>query len=113
METLAASTAGLSEDLTVQTFLTRPELPIHLLDQETLKKVGKTHPSLCEAANNLAPAVDEERVSGSTPIQPQQSGGSYFLDQMSDGEMEEDNTPAGVQRAKSFSAASSLPSSLH
>ena len=113
MESLAAATAGLSEDLAAPAFLTRPELLSHLLDPETFKKVGEIHPSLCEVANNLSAAVHEEQVSGSTPIQPQESGGSYFLDKMSDEDMEEDNTPAGVQRAKSFSAASSLPSSLH
>jgi len=105
METLAAACPGLAEDLSAQAFLTRPELLIHLLDPETLKKVGEAHPSLCEAANNLAAAVHEEQVSGSTPSQPQETqGGSYFLDEMSDEEMEEDDGPAGVQRARSFSA---------
>lgn len=104
METLAAACPGLSEDLTAQAFLTRPELLIHLLDPETLKKVAETHPSLCEAANNLAAAVHEEQASGSVPSQPQEAGGSYFLDEMSDEEMEEDDGPSGIQRARSFSA---------
>lgn len=105
MENLAAAVPGLAEDMSAQAFLTRPELLLHLLDPDTFKKVGEKHPSLCEAANNLAAAVHEEQATeGAAAGQQQQEGGSYFLDEMSDEEMEEEGAGGGVQRARSFNA---------
>jgi len=89
MESLAAACPGLATDLVAQGFLTRPELLLHLLDPETLAKVGASHPSILEAAHNLAAAVHEEQASGGKDQeQAGSSGGSYYLDEMSDEEMD-------------------------
>jgi len=95
MESLAAACPGLTHDLVAQAFLTRPELLIHLLDAETLKKVGSKHPQILEAAHKMAAAVHEEQASASrmqSSDEPAESEpGSYYLDEMSDEEMEEDD----------------------
>jgi hypothetical protein len=103
MESLAAACPGLETDPVAQAFLTRPQLLIHLLDQDTIKLVGEKHPALLEAAHNLAAAVHEEaassRSSGSqttdTTERETESSGAYFLDDMSDEEMDEDDGEAG------------------
>jgi len=112
MESLAAACPGLNEDPVAQGFLTKPELLMHLLDPDTLTKVAKSHPSLLEAANNLAAAVHEEQQSaGRGAEEPGTSGGesgaggSYYLDEMSDDEMEgEEGGGRGPQRSRSFTA---------
>lgn len=102
MESLAAACPGLQQDTVAQAYLTRPELLIHLLDMETLKKISKNHPSLLEAANNLAAAVHEENAaagrenrssSSAPPAEDSVEGepGSYFLDEMSDEDMDVDD----------------------
>lgn len=92
MESLAAACPGLATDLVAQSFLTRPELLQHLLDPETLAKVGASHPCILEAANNLAAAVHEEQAKGGRDQEQAApaSGGSYYLDEMSDDDMEEE-----------------------
>eukprot|EP00090_Calanus_glacialis_P044908 TRINITY_DN8063_c0_g1_i1.p1 TRINITY_DN8063_c0_g1~~TRINITY_DN8063_c0_g1_i1.p1 ORF type:complete len:381 (-),score=169.91 TRINITY_DN8063_c0_g1_i1:121-1263(-) len=112
MDNLAAACQGLSEDQVAQAFLTRPELLLHLLDPETLGKVAKSHPSLLEAAKNLSAAVHEEQQSaGRTAGEeagpsgvPAGAGGSYYLDEMSDDDMEGDDGGRGPQRSRSFNA---------
>ena len=112
MDSLAAACPGLSEDQVAQGFLTRPELLLHLLDPDTLGKVAKSHPSLLEAANNLAAAVHEEQQSagrgGEEPgaaAGEAGAGGSYYLDEMSDDDMEgEEGGGRGPQRSRSFTA---------
>merc|ERR1719264_538304 len=49
MDSLAAACPGLSTDLVAQAFLTRPELLLHLIEPETLTKVGEERPSILEA----------------------------------------------------------------
>lgn len=102
MDSVSAACPGLGEDLIAQAFLTRPELLIQLLDPETLKKVGETHPSLCEAAHNLAAAVHEEQAapgrSAAVDEAAEPEPGSYFLDEMSDEEMDEDEQDQQVGR---------------
>merc|ERR1712037_1082593 len=90
MDSLAAACPGLSTDLVAQAFLTRPELLLHLIEPETLTKVGEEHPSILEAAHNLAAAVHEEQSQGAGKEEERSTGGSYYLDEMSDEEMEED-----------------------
>jgi len=112
MDSLAAACPGLSDDLVAQGFLTRPELLLHLLDPETLGKVAKSHPSLLEAANNLSAAVHEEQQSAGRAGEAAGAGGreagaggSYYLDEMSDEEMDgEEGTGRGPQRSRSFNA---------
>jgi len=112
MDSLAAACPGLSDDQVAQGFLTRPELLLHLLDPDTLGKVAKSHPSLLEAANNLSAAVHEEQQSAGrggeaagTGGREAGVGGSYYLDEMSDEEMEgEDGVGRGPQRSRSFNA---------
>jgi len=110
MDNLAAACQGLSEDQVAQGFLTRPELLLHLLDPDTLSKVAKSHPSLLEAAENLFAAVHEEQQSaGRVGEEPGPSGGvgggaSYYLDEMSDDEMEGEDGARGPQRSRSFNA---------
>jgi len=110
MDNLAAACPGLSEDVVAQGFLTRPELLLHLLDQETLTKVAESHPSLLEAANNLSAAVHEEQQSAGRTAEetgasgPSGSGGSYFLDELSDEEMDAEDGSRGPQRSRSFNA---------
>lgn len=78
---------------------------IHLLDHDTIKLVGEKHPALLEAAHNLAAAVHEEaarsRSSGAgqsnDPTEREtESSGAYFLDDMSDDEMEADDDGGAV-----------------
>jgi len=110
MASMAAACPGLSENVSAQAFLTRPELLLQLLDPDTLKRIGESHPSLIEAANNLAAAVHGEEQAmgggGGARGEHEAAGGSYFLDEMSDEEMEEEGGGAagGIQRARSFNA---------
>lgn len=59
-----------------------------------MAKVAESHPCLLEAANNLAAAVHEEKQASarsgpSVALEPEASaGGSYYLDEMSDDEMD-------------------------
>jgi len=108
MDSLIAACEGLGEDMIAQGFLTKPELLLHLLNPDTLEKVAKNHPSLLEAAKNLSAAVHEEQQSAgrtgeNVPGNPEVGGGSYYLDEMSDDEMEEDGA-RGPQRSRSFNA---------
>jgi len=105
MESLAAACAGLESDSVAQAFLTRPQLLVHLLDQDTIKLVGEKHPALLEAAHNLAAAVHEEaarsRSSGSQATadpadRETESSGAYFLDDVSDDDMDEDDGNDGA-----------------
>jgi len=105
MESLAAACPGLESDSVAQAFLTRPQLLVHLLDQDTIKLVGEKHPALLEAAHNLAAAVHEEaargRSSGSQATadladRETESSGAYFLDDVSDDDMEEDDGNDGA-----------------
>jgi len=103
MDSLAAACPGLTQDPVAQAFLTRPELLLQLLDPNNLKKIGQDHPSLLEAAHNLAAAVHEEQAVAGRTAGPgtsrteetsESDPGSYFLDDMSDEEMEEDGGEA-------------------
>jgi len=106
MDSLAAACPGLSTDLVAQAFLTRPELLLHLIEPDTLKKVGEEHPSILEAAHNLAAAVHEEQTQGAGNKDEERStGGSYYLDEMSDEEMEEDGG-AGPSRSQARARSS-------
>ena len=115
MENLAAACPGLSHDLVAQSFLTRPDLLAQLCDPETLNSLARTQPALLEAANNLAAAVHEEQQSlGRSRVASQgeagTSGGSYYLDEMSDEEME---TEEGGQGGRGGRAAGGItPSQL-
>jgi len=114
MDSLAAACPGLSTDLVAQAFLTRPELLLHLIEPETLTKVGEEHPSILEAAHNLAAAVHEEQSQGAAGKEEERStGGSYYLDEMSDEEMDEDGGGAagpsrGQARARSSNSFNSI-----
>ena len=106
METLAAACPGLSQDLVAQAFLTRPELLIQLLDADTLRGIGTKHPALLEAAHNVAAAVHEEQATSSRnpagvteDAVAESEPGSYFLDEMSDEEMDEDESGGGGARS--------------
>ena len=61
-----------------------------------ISKVGEEHPSILEAAHNLAAAVHEEQSQGAGKEEERSTGGSYYLDEMSDEEMEEDGGGAGA-----------------
>ena len=101
MDNLSAACPGLSDDLLAQSFLTRPDLLAHLCDPEILKKMAETHPCLLEAANNLAAAVHEEEQSSSRTAPATAAAteaGSYYLDEMSDEEMETDEAHQRVPR---------------
>jgi len=113
MDSLAAACPGLSTDLVAQAFLTRPELLLHLIEPETLTKVGEEHPSILEAAHNLAAAVHEEQSKGAGSKEEERStgGGSYYLDEMSDEEMDEDGGAGpsrGQARARSSNSFNSI-----
>jgi len=113
MDSLAAACPGLSTDLVAQAFLTRPELLLHLIEPETLTKVGEEHPSILEAAHNLAAAVHEEQSQGGAGKEEERStgGGSYYLDEMSDEEMDEDGGAGpsrGQARARSSNSFNSI-----
>ena len=80
-----------SEDSLAQAILTKPDLLKHLCDPEVMEKVAEAHPCLLEAANNLTAAVHEERQSSarsSAAPESETSGSSYYLDKMSDDEMD-------------------------
>lgn len=107
MDSLAAACPGLGDDCVAQAFLTRPELLTQLLDPESLKKIGEKHPSLLEAAHNLAAAVHEEQAAAGRSTAAEQPGaaaepepGSYYLDEMSDEEMEEDEAATAGRGAR-------------
>merc|ERR1719434_527344 len=99
MDSLAAACPGLSTDLVAQAFLTRPELLLHLIEPDTLTKIGQEHPSILEAAHNLVAAVHEEQSQGAGKEEERSSGGSYYLDEMSDEEMDDDGA-AGPSRGQ-------------
>lgn len=104
MDSLAAACPGLSEDLVGQAFLTRPELLLHLLDPNIMAKVGAEHPSILEAAHNLAAAVhEEEAAAGRNVEQSEGPGGSYYLDEMDDEDDMEDDEASGPTRGPSRS----------
>merc|ERR1712013_708651 len=60
---------------------------------------GQEHPSILEAAHNLAAAVHEEQSQGAGKEEERSSGGSYYLDEMSDEEMDDDGA-AGPSRGQ-------------
>lgn len=119
MESLAAACPGLETDLVAQGFLTRPELLLHLLDPNTLAKVAAEHPCILEAAHNLAAAVHEEQATGTVrqgeqeqPSSTGTGGGSYYLDEMSDDEMEGDEQGQGTSRGAARNRASNSFSAI-
>ena len=119
MENLCAACPGLGDDQIAQAFLTRPDLLSHLCDPEVLKKMAETHPCLMEAANNLAAAVHEEQASGKSGSSTAEesgaaaSGGSYYLDEMSDEEMDTDDGDHQRPRRRSTGAGAGItPSQL-
>ena len=67
-----------------------------MLDPDTLGKVAKSHPSLLETAKNISTAVLEEHQSagrgqkeaGPSGVAPAARGERYYLDDVSDDEME-------------------------
>ena len=78
-----------------------------------ISKVGEEHPSILEAAHNLAAAVHEEQSQGAGKEEERSTGGSYYLDEMSDEEMEEDGGGAagpsrGQARARSSNSFNSI-----
>merc|ERR1719450_761130 len=113
MDNLSAACPGLADDNIAQAFLTKPDLLSHLCHPDTLHKVAETHPCLLEAANNLAAAVHEEQQSAgkSGPgaaenVDRTAGGGSYYLDEMSDEEMDTDDGQQRPQRSRSFTGGS-------
>ena len=109
MDNLSAACPGLSDDTIAQAFLTKPDLLSHLCHPDTLHKVAEAHPCLLEAANNLAAAVHEEQQSAGKPggsgtaeNVDRTAGGSYYLDEMSDEEMDTDDGQQRPQRSRSF-----------
>ena len=80
------------------------EADTHLSVPEVMTKVAESHPCLLEAANNLAAAVHEEKQASarsgpSAASEPEASarGGSYYLDEMPDDEMD---TEEGGERLR-------------
>ena len=78
-----------------------------------ISKVGEEHPSILEAAHNLAAAVHEEQSQGAGKEEERSTGGSYYLDEMSDEEMEEDGGGApgpsrGQARARSSNSFNAI-----
>jgi len=109
MDNLSAACPGLADDNIAQAFLTKPDLLSHLCHPDTLHKVAETHPCLLEAANNLAAAVHEEQQSvgksgsgAAENVDRTAGGGSYYLDEMSDEEMDTDDGQQRPQRSRSF-----------
>lgn len=110
----------MEDDQLAQAFITKPDLLTHLCDPEVLKKMAETHPCLMEAANNLAAAVHEEQQSsgksGSSTSESGAavSGGSYYLDELSDEEMDTDDgeQPRHGRRSTGAAAAGITPSQL-
>ena len=98
-----------------QAFLTKPDLLTHLASPEAMTRVAEAHPCLLEAANNLIGAVKEEQSAArSGPSAASETeAGSYYLDEMSDEEMEtEDGGQRRPQRSRSFTGGGITPAQL-
>ena len=98
-----------------QAFLTKPDLLTHLASPEVMTRVAEAHPCLLEAANNLIGAVKEEQSAArSGPSAASETeAGSYYLDEMSDEEMEtEDGGQRRPQRSRSFTGGGITPAQL-
>lgn len=95
MESLAAACPGLGDDLVAQAFLTKPELLSLLLDPASLTKVAAEHPSILEAAHNLAAAVHEEAAAGHKSEQGGEGSQGYYLDDMEDEDEAEEGEAQG------------------
>lgn len=103
LENLVAACPDLAKDPVSCAFLTKPELLISLLDQETLKYVSERHPGLVEAANYLAAAVHEEKPASSSEAGPSHGEDAaapfaYNLDDMSDDDEEMEAAAGPAQR---------------
>ena len=88
----------------LQAFITKPGL-LQLCDQEALTKLAKLHPALLEAINNLAASVREEEQKTGAGAGPTQEGGSYYLDEMSDEEMDAEEGGEGAARVPAITPA--------
>eukprot|EP00096_Caligus_rogercresseyi_P003699 TRINITY_DN1712_c0_g2_i1.p1 TRINITY_DN1712_c0_g2~~TRINITY_DN1712_c0_g2_i1.p1 ORF type:complete len:393 (-),score=126.70 TRINITY_DN1712_c0_g2_i1:123-1301(-) len=88
IDSFIATCPHLAGDRIAQSYLSKPEMLIHLLDPETIVKVGKNHPGVIEAIEHLSALVQEEAKavpSGSSGSQGAEiSPFSYHMDDMSD-----------------------------
>lgn len=84
LENIIAATPGLADDPVAISIIKDPELLVHLSDLETVKKIAESHPSLIEAANQIAAHVHEEAALENHHHPSTSSGYSYSLDALSD-----------------------------
>lgn len=86
METIIAATPGLADDPVAIAMIKDPELIVHLADSDTVRRVADLHPSLIEAANQIAAHVHEEASTVNQNQPGTSTGYSYSLDALSDDE---------------------------
>lgn len=99
----------MADDPVAISILKDPELIVHLSDIETVKKIADLHPSLIEAANQIAAHVHEEASSINHHQASTSTGYSYSLEALSDDddmESPESNNREGqpLTRNTSYSA---------
>lgn len=85
-------TPGLSDDPVATAIIQDPELLVHMENVDTVRRIAELHPSLAEAASQIAAAVHEEAAAGSSTNQGTSSGYSYSLDALSDDDEEMDSS---------------------
>lgn len=110
LDNIIASTPGLADDPVAIAMLRDPELIVQMSDPETVRRTADLHPSLIEAAQQIAAHVHEEATNAATTTAPSTSTGySYSLEALSDDE-EMDSTSTTpregqpLQRNSSYNA---------
>ncbi|XP_040575526.1 ubiquitin-like protein 7 [Lepeophtheirus salmonis] len=85
IDSFIATCPNLAGDRIAQSYLSKPEMLIHLLDPDTIIKVGKNHPGVIEAIEHLSALVQEEAKAVPSGSQNNEiSPFSYHMDDMSD-----------------------------
>lgn len=107
MNNIIASTPGLADDPIAISILRDPELLVQMSDPDTVKKTSELHPSLIEAAQQIAAHVYEEALNVTTNAPSTSTGYSYSLDALSDSDEEMDTAAAAPQEGQPLQRNSS------
>lgn len=104
LKNLIAMSPGLADDAVAIAMIQDPELLFHMSDPDTVRRIAELHPSLPEAANQIAAAVHEEASSAANSSQPGTSSGySYSLEALSDDEEMDSSSSDGTRDGQPLS----------
>lgn len=103
LKNLIAMSPGLADDAVAIAMIQDPELLFHMSDPDTVRRIAELHPSLPEAANQIAAAVHEEASSANSNQPGTSSGYSYSLEALSDDEEMDSSSSDGTRDGQPLS----------